>query len=194
MDTTFADRQIRKQELARACVRLGASPSTVQRVTGMGRAELERLFFNGEERPKSGKRPYARDWLARSNRIVAVHASVFYAAYDDNRKHHFTPAESLVGACDTYRQRFAKHPRLTFDRAWRIVQQTEGVWSDTKDPIRSFLVVCQACRSKYLTANGQRVDTSLDCPFCKLEQRCNEDYRVRAGLLDQPELPKKCLA
>lgn len=175
-----SERHIEALQVAQACVELGARVKTASCVSGIGQAELRRVFFSGDRQPPCGRQPESKDWLfERAKLLGATEASMFAVIFDDLNASGISYANSLITAYRLYRNRCRTAPRVSFDRAFDIVCCLRGIWP--LRPAELVLVRCHACGSRHLGPFAAPDTRTPQCPLCELLQRYHKDSRVRAA-------------
>lgn len=166
MRNAFAYHHIRSLQLASACVELGARIQTVSLVTGLRTAELRRLFYS-DVPSASGRRTDLCNWYHEANIVLRAEACVFANISSTLiTQLECAQGEALVQAYRLYREQCIATPRLSFERAFNVQCNLQGVWT-TNTPQLS-LRSCRHCGSRHLAAVGD-VTSDLDgCVICKL--------------------------
>jgi hypothetical protein len=165
---------------AKLALDLGARPSVVERITGIDHKELIRVFFaSGPARKSPGAFPSSAEWFMKPNLIVAIQAADFYAHFDKLRHFGTRPAEALIKAYEKHKRMHERDLRLSFDRSFDLVTHVDGIWTTTEPELQA--IVCDQCRSLFITSLGDRNRGPSQCPFCKLGKRYG-----RSGRLSKP--------
>lgn len=183
MRNAFAYHHIRALQLASACVELGARIQTVALVTGLRTAELRRLFYS-DVPSASGRRTDLCNWYHEANLVLRAEACVFACICSTLVTRLRCPqGEALVQAYRLYRERCAAAPRLTFERAFNLQCNLQGVWTTSAPQLA--LRTCRHCGARHLAAIGD-VTSDLDgCVFCKLVKGYHRLPRVRTHVQRQ---------
>lgn len=163
---------------AKLALGLGARLSIVERVTGVERRELRKLFFAPGDRQKSpGNMPSSAEWFIQANNAEAVHIADFYARFDKLRAAMTPPAEALIKAYALYR-RLNEHDKanvLSFDRAFDLITHVDGLWTKVQPELQA--TICPRCQSLFIAAVGSAYSSASCCPICKLRRRCDADLQ-----------------
>lgn len=155
--------------LAKEAIELGARVSIVAAFTGLARQEVQRLFCDTDTPGLStGRQPWSAHWYFTASVVVEIQAAFFYACFRSIRDLGYPAADALVSAYKNYRRQFGHDPRLSFDRAFELVTQVDGLWTTRPPALMS--LVCHACRSTYLMPRADEPVGSGKCPFCKAAQ------------------------
>ncbi len=80
----------------------------------------------------------------------------------------FAATDSLVGAYRHYRSLCEPPQRISFDLAFDLAAQTDGLRLTIEQSFS--LVACPQCNSEFLAAYGATQRSKDGCPFCRL--RC----------------------
>ncbi|MDF3838470.1 FlhC family transcriptional regulator [Cupriavidus basilensis] len=184
--TSRIEWRIRNLALARNCAELGARVRTIHLITGLAIPELIRLLFNDRRPPPRGRAPDTRDWYHRANLLYQIEACLLISTLRHLRGAGFSPGDSLVDAYRHYRSLCRPPWRISFDRAFDLAAQTEGIWL-TRSPGFS-LLICPACGSTFIDSLGATALTNEHCPFCKLLHRHRADHRLQLAFPAPPNL------
>lgn len=176
METRYVERHIQSLSLAKTCAEFGARVRTISFITGLQRSELMRLLFI-EGPSQCGRAPDSPEWYHQANLLEKAEAAMVVAIYRGLRELGFGPAEALVGGFRHYREHCPQSPRISFDRAFDLVCQIEGIW--VVDSPQLAVVTCTSCLSRFICAIGETPGAACPCPFCKLLKRYHFDKRVR---------------
>lgn len=170
------DLHLRALGTGQDCSALGAHPRTIAVMTGLSSQEISQYFFPDPATSRRGRPPDSTNWYFMSTLSQRVEACVVIGQYARLRRHGFLPAESLIAAYRHYLG-VCQEPRLlSFDRAFDIASQLDGIWGATLPTLK--LLSCSTCRSEVLAELGE-VSIS-ECPFCRLIRR------VELGLAESP--------
>ncbi|MBB3122190.1 FlhC family transcriptional regulator [Pseudoduganella violacea] len=190
------DTHIRALQLAKSCVALGARIRTVSRITGLSMSLLRDYFYR-EVPSASGRWPESCDWYHLGSTIERAEASVFGAICATLLAEQLCrPGEALVAAYRMYAERCTAAPRISFERAFNLVCDLEGIWNCSSPQLA--LRACAICHSRYLVSLGDCSGDQSGCVFCKLLKRYWRDTRIQAhylplaapaDLLDWPAWP-----
>jgi flagellar transcriptional activator FlhC len=161
---------------SRLALSLGARMSVVEKVTGIDRSELIRIFTEPKEHRKScGNSPKSIGWFIRANLLVTIQTAHFYAIFSQLRDAGILPAEALIKAYEKYFQNFEHDVRLSFDRAFQLVSLVDGYWTKGTPLLQKS--VCNRCGALYLVE--RRGESSVkDCPLCELSSRYARSVRL----------------
>lgn len=157
---------------AKRALQLGARLKVVEKITGVERSELLRLFFSkGEPRKSPGASPASAEWFQHVSIPRAVHVAAFYARFDKLRASGHNAAISLIKAYELYLRahgRDVKHV-ISFDRAFDLVTHVDGIWTEQTPELEA--VLCARCESLFITTPGIRRLQAKECPICKVTRR-----------------------
>jgi flagellar transcriptional activator FlhC len=178
------DRQLRALQLAKDCAALGARVRTIGHLTGLPPSELLRLLFPDRMNVPRGRPPDSPEWYHSANLLKRVEASIVVSLYRRLRDSGFVAADALVGAYRHYRSVCEPPQRISFDRAFDLAAQTDGLWLTIEQSFS--LVACPKCNSEFLAAYGATPRSNDGCPFCRLVLRYGTDPRVQEAFPVRP--------
>ena len=173
------ERHLGKLELARECARLGARLRTIEILTGLTPRSGFCLFRADRRTPTRGRPPRTPEWYHGATLLDRSEASILVCGYRRLRDLGFEATRALPCAYRQYLGLCRSHPRLSFDRAFDLARQVDGIWEVQEAGLS--LNTCSACASRYLTVAGDASRSSADCPFCKLTKRYFCDPRVQSN-------------
>jgi flagellar transcriptional activator FlhC len=191
----YVDRRAKTLLRAKELVLLGARLSTVELVTGLGKYESLRMFFDrAENPPKAGRHCESTEWPFKVTLVYRCDAAIVVAGYRNCRDLRLDCAESLIQAYKNYAARFddgeaasKPKPRIDFERAFDLVRHVEGIWGVDHPDL--CLVTCSECRKRYLSGPVAVLRRVASCPFCSLRDRYERDGRVRAYYPPRQSMP-----
>lgn len=170
--------------LAQACAELGARVRTIHHLSGLPPREIQRLCFSRQFPAPRGRAPDTREWYHTANVLDRSESSLVAANVNHMRRAGFAPAETLVAAYRYYQTLRTPPHRISFDRAFDLVANTEGLWIAKESCFR--VVHCTRCGSAFLDALNTDAADDRNCPFCPLIERHVRDPRLTA---QYPECP-----
>lgn len=184
MSTQAFSRHLRLLGLAHDCVQFGARLRTIEILTGLSTRHLHHLLRAERRKPPRGRPPNTPEWYHGGTLLDRSEACVFACIFRRLRDLEFEPARALLGAYRHYRQVCWHAPRVSFDRAFDLARQLDGIWQVPEACLS--LATCPQCSSQYLAVAGASYRCDRDCPFCKLTARYAIDPRVQSNFPAQP--------
>lgn len=185
------ERHLSSLALARECTRLGARPRTVEILTGLNPRVIAGLMHADQCRAVRGRPPNTPEWYHTATLIDRTEASIFASGFNRLCELDFDASRALTSAYRHYLAICRSKPQLSFDRAFDLARQLDGLWGATERGLA--LSRCRTCASRYLTVAGARDSGCHDCPFCKLRARYLRDPRVQAHFPSAPLPDLACL-
>ncbi len=184
MQAARIDQRLRAWELARDSARLGARIRTIHHLTGLRPRDLLYMLFSTHTPPPRGRAPDTREWYHNANLLYRIEASIVIANFHRLYRLGFHATEALIAAYRYYQSVYPPPSRISFDRAFDLAANTEGIWI-AKVP--SFeLVLCPRCNSEFLDTPASSGTLARHCPFCQLLERHGKDPRLTAAFADAP--------
>ncbi|RZI59561.1 MAG: hypothetical protein EOP37_11100 [Rubrivivax sp.] len=177
--------------LARECARLGARLRTIEILTGLTARTIFCLLRADECTPTRGRPPSTPEWYHGGTLLDRCEASIFVSGYRRLCDLGFESARALPSAYRQYLDLCRTRPRLSFDRAFDLARQLDGIWEVAEAGLS--LQACNTCTCRYLSVVGARSLSNCDCPFCKLTARYFRDPRVQSTFPSVPLPDLSCL-
>ena len=185
------DRHMERMALARDCAQLGARQRTIEILTGLPARHIAGVLQAQRCTPPRGRPPDTPEWYYGGTMLDRAEASIFAVLYRRLRVLDFDAPRALLGGYRRYRAVCWHAPRLSFDRAFDLARNVDGIWNAAEACFS--LAHCPDCRSQYLSDMGVRAHTNHDCPFCKLVARYRSDPRVQTSFPTAPLPDPTCL-
>ncbi|WP_431286787.1 FlhC family transcriptional regulator [Roseateles chitinivorans] len=185
------ERHLDHLALARDCAALGARLRTIEILTGLSPRTIFCLLRADRRIPIRGRPPNTPEWYHSGTLLDRSEASIFVSGYRRLRDLGFQAAPALPGAFRHYLAVCRSHPRISFDRAFDLARQLDGIWEVSEPGLA--LHTCGSCSSRYLTVVGAASRSGSDCPFCKLKARYFHDPRVQVHFPSAPLPDLSCL-
>lgn len=185
MPGTKINQRVRAWTLARDCAQLGARTRTIHHLTGLHPKELQRLLFSAQNSPR-GRAPDTREWYHNANLYERVESSIVVASFLRLRHLGFPSADALVSAYRYYQSVYPSPSRISFDRAFDLVANTEGRWIAKQSSFQ--LSTCSRCGSEFLDAIAGKNTAARPCPFCQLLGLHERKQHSVPTLLELPPL------
>lgn len=176
--TSRVHRRMYALALAQACAELGARVRTIHHLSGLPPREIQRLCFSRQFPAPRGRVPDTREWYHSANVLDRSESSLVAANVHHMQHNGFPPAETLVAVYGYYMSLRTPPRRISFDRAFDLVANTEGLWI-SKDPCFR-IIHCTRCGSSFLDALSIDAVDDRNCPFCPLIERHERDPRLTA--------------
>lgn len=170
--------------LAHECAQLGARVRTIHHLSGLPPREIQRLCFSRQFPAPRGRAPDTREWYHTANVLDRSESSLVAANVHHLRCAGFAPAETLVAAYRYYQTLRTPPHRISFDRAFDLVANTEALWIAKESSFR--VLHCTRCGGAFLDAFNTDAADDRNCPFCPLIERHARDPRLTANY---PECP-----
>jgi hypothetical protein len=167
--TPHTHQHLRRLNLAREALDLGARRSVVQQITGISETELRRVFGPCPELTANrGGRPSSVEKLFEG-REIHLHACDFYNGFHHLFHRGVPPDEAMVVAYRRYHARHSGQVRLGFDRAFSVVTSVFRLWTTASPSLKPLR--CNVCGALILAPVGASTLDPRPCTYCKMERR-----------------------
>lgn len=167
----------------------GARYDTLTKLTGLHANEVRKYFCvvgdGSGTKLRFGARPNCTNFFFQKG-LVLVHASFLAGEFERAHALGLSCTDSLLAAYERYCERFGHDLRISFDRAFDLIDRMYAIW-DQREPSIG-LASCPRCKSRVIAPldQGVRIQKSGDqdkrsgplimkmvlrCPFCALQER-----------------------
>lgn len=152
--------EIKKLNLAREMLELGARIPMLEAETGLPRYKLSNLSreMHGDASPR-GIIPFKHTWFR--NWLNNIESSLFHNLYKNYCELGEEPQQALLKAYRLFQRQMeleGREPKLSFSRAWTL----EKLMSQKK--IQE--APCKSCSGIFVVAD-YRIPKNFHCPICK---------------------------
>ena len=125
-------------------------------------------------------------WFHHESSVWQAEACVFAAIFDGlSALERGNPGEALAAAYQIYRERSPRNARLSFERAFSLICDLQGIWLHNTPKLA--LTDCPKCQAKCIVSIGDRPSKYSGCVFCWLLLRYPNDLRIQAYYAARPD-------
>jgi hypothetical protein len=162
-----SNRRLRQLKFAEEAFAQGARCKVVEKITGLTRTEISRVFTDEAQlHTNTGRMPSSIDWfVAKRNNLAGVHASHFYSYFWHQIDRGIDALEALIVAFRLYSKKCISSEKMDFDRAFLLVTVTHGFWIQKKPSLEA--ARCADCESLHIGYLGLRNTGRRNCSICK---------------------------
>jgi len=183
-----SNRRLRQLRFAEEAFAQGARGKVVEKITGLTRTEISRVFTDEAQlHSNTGRMPSSIDWfVAKRNNLASVHASHFYSYFWHQIDRGIDALEALIVAFRLYSKKCISSEKMDFDRAFFLVTAIHGFWVQERPLLET--ARCADCESLHIGYLGLRNTGRRNCPICKacrIDKR-NSISNASAKTIDSP--------